>query len=58
MSSNRTGTPALANCAAMPAPMTPAPMTVALRIAAMLWRSFENFQPFDVKQSRRETGPM
>src|SRR5271165_5529006 len=35
-SSNSTGTPAFANCAAMPAPMTPAPMTVALRIASMI----------------------
>ena len=35
MSSSNTGTPALANWAAMPAPMTPAPMTVALRIECM-----------------------
>src|ERR1700738_1951256 len=35
MSSSSTGTPALANCAAIPAPMTPAPMTAALRIASM-----------------------
>src|SRR5882757_5335693 len=35
ISRSSTGTPALANCAAMPAPITPAPMTVALRIASM-----------------------
>src|ERR1022692_3302842 len=35
ISSSSTGTPAFANCAAMPAPMTPAPMTVALRIGSM-----------------------
>src|SRR5882724_3651738 len=35
ISSRSTGTPALANWAAMPAPITPAPMTVALWMCCM-----------------------
>src|SRR3546814_1513875 len=34
MSSSSTGTPALARCAAMPAPMTPAPITAARLMGA------------------------
>ena len=38
MSSSTTGTPALATWAAMPAPMTPAPITATLRISAISHR--------------------
>src|SRR5579859_1158656 len=57
MSSSSTGTPALANCAAMPAPMTPAPMTVALWMCCtenpLLW--FEADKLLDPFEDRGNT---
>src|SRR5882757_7240272 len=44
ISSSSTGTPALAICAAIPAPMTPAPMTVAFRIGCMRIAPLDPFQ--------------
>ncbi len=40
MSMSRTSTPAFARCAAMPLPMTPAPMTAARRIGVVMSGSF------------------